>query len=751
MVVSVSAPRYLAPGETSEVMVVYKNVGKASWSPSGSNYVSTYHWDPLKKVETPSVFSSSGWETNDRAVRVPSVVPPQGSVTMRFPVRAPKTAGSYKGDFILVAENLVRMAGSKFDLTIQVGTPAISSAPSPVPVSPSAPSAVQPPANGEWSASLVSKGGNEWQIEPEQKVFVTFQFKNSGSKTWKRDGASYVSVYATQGTKERSSSFRTPLWGTASQAARMVESEVRPGQVGTFKLELQAPLSPGLFYEQFTLAAEDTSWIAGSAVVLPIRVPSNAATIAAQPATVPATSVSPSEIAQQLGYTATLLLRSLQSISVLGNGSQQVTLGFKNTGQTTWKSRSIKLANASVANTTLASFRDSSWLDAGTASRATDPTKPGEIGFVTFKVKGPPKKGSYTATFQLYADDLPVEGALIDIPVTVTADGYIEPEPPKPAPSTPTPGPGSSFTLNPQPLGGSEASLPAEPMIRVGLYKTTDNTIVVRAKYAPVSVLLNGQAVCRLQVGEQAKVVYDVATKFYTLSGGPCSGQSMGVYLFHADDDSSAMEIADYSRPVSWLPGANDNTFRRQLELRYVPTKDSVWVINELPIEKYLWGIAETSNVSPQQYQRALLVAARTYATYHVNRNTKHGGWFHVDAHLDQVYRGYGAEIRSPNIVNAINSTRGQIVTYDGKLAITPYFSRSDGRTRAWGEVWYGGSNYPWLVSVPVPDDIGKTLWGHGVGMSATGALQMDAKHGKNYQEILAHFYRGTELRKAYK
>ena len=120
-----------------------------------------------------------------------------------------------------------------------------------------------------------------------------------------------------------------------------------------------------------------------------------------------------------------------------------------------------------------------------------------------------------------------------------------------------------------------------------------------------------------------------------------------------------------------------------------------------------------------------------------------------MDATYDQVYRGYGAEARDPNVVAAIDATHGQIVTYNGKLAITPYYSRSDGRTRSWTEVW-GGGPYPWLVSVPVPWDNGKTLWGHGVGMSASGALGM-ARDGKNYQEILSYFYQQTVLMQAYK
>ena len=37
--------------------------------------------------------------------------------------------------------------------------------------------------------------------------------------------------------------------------------------------------------------------------------------------------------------------------------------------------------------------------------------------------------------------------------------------------------------------------------------------------------------------------------------------------------------------------------------------------------------------------------------------------------------------------------------------------------------------------------------WGHGVGMSQAGAVFM-AKRGAGYEEILAHYYPGTELKK---
>ena len=97
----------------------------------------------------------------------------------------------------------------------------------------------------------------------------------------------------------------------------------------------------------------------------------------------------------------------------------------------------------------------------------------------------------------------------------------------------------------------------------------------------------------------------------------------------------------------------------------------------------------------------------------------------------------------SPNVVQAVEDTHGVIVTYDDDYAITPYFSRSDGRTRDWSEVW--GGEVAWAKSVPVPWDEGYTLWGHGVGMSAVGALAM-ANEGWLYEEILPYYYTDIEL-----
>ncbi len=762
-IISLNAPQRLAPGAQATVTVNVKNIGTATWSNTSKNFVSIYSYDNIRRVEVNSVLASPGWENAMRPVRLPvASLAPGGVTTFSFPLVAPSKPGIYKSDFLFVAEGLRRMANGRFSLNIEVGTNTLTSAPTAAPVVASVPPPAPPSLGGvnpepvadnpDWRAELLSMGGSEWQINMEENIFVTLAFKNAGKQAWKKDGPSYVSVYAVTGNKERTSQFRDLSWNK-SQAAKMVESLVKPVETGHFKVELRAPRAPGAYREEFMLASEDTAWISGSRVILPIRVPLTGDFIATAPPGQSVAEILGQSSASHGGtYTANLLLRSLQSMTVSGNGRQQVTVGFKNTGNVAWNTRGIKIKSVVPAlSGTLGSVRDDSWNDIATAVQVMGVTNPGEVGFLTFYVKAPPKKGTYTASFQLVADSQQVDGGVMDIPITVTADGYIAPEP-VPAPSNSTnPAPSSIPALNPIPLTGDVSSLPNEPIIRVGIFATTNDQMMVTARFVPLEVRNGGSVVCVLPVGKTVTVSYDRGGRMYRMSGDCPAAQSSVWYVVRAQDGISPMEMSDFSRLVSWLPGANDNTFRDQLELRVSQNGSEVWVINELPIEWYLKGIGETSNSSPQQYQRALLTAARTYAMYHVQRGTKHAAQnFTVDATYDQVYRGYGAELRDPNVITAIDATRGQIVTYQGKLAITPYYSRSDGRTRSWTEVWGGGA-VPWRVSVPVPDDIGRTLWGHGVGMSAMGALQMDAKHGNTYDQILAHFYTGTELRRAYK
>lgn len=757
------------PGSRIAVAVSFRNTGTQPWKRTGKTFLSVYHWDPVKKVETPSLFADTTWESSARPTRLPvASLAPNGVTTFRFFVTAPSTSGHYRENFILTAENTawIKTGGFYVDFSV-ASTDSVATPPQTASMLPASNGASAPVPTQEIpiQAEIVDRGGSEWAVAAQDDLAIRVGIKNLDTRLWSTNQV-YLAPVDDAG-QLRTSLFAHPTWQNG-KAGVIENGPIHGLETARLKLLLRAPNTPGIYRERFQLFSSGGTAVPGVSLVFLVRVapaPSFEGTAigpedTTPPPTPPApapTTAAPVPIATNDGaYVTTLLLRSANTLELLGNGRQQLTFGFKNTGTQTWSQLQARLVSVTPEPSKRRWIQDDSWMSADQTAPITLKTAPGEIGFFSFYVKAPPKHGTYVFTFRLFANGKPVQNGDLQIPMTVATDGYLEADP-VPLPSSPTRVPSVSPSaaalpiIEAQPLNGDPSTLSPEPLIRVGLFKTTDDQMQVRAKYAPLTVLQGSTSICHVSVGQLITIRFARDQNTYHLSGDTCNGDSATPYLVRADDSLSAMEIADFSRPVSWLPGANDNTFRVQLELRFTPVTNEVWIINELPIEWYLKGIAETSNVSPPEFQRTLLTAARTYAMYHVLRATKHAATsFTVDATYDQVYRGYGAEQRDPNVVAAIDATRGQIVTYNGKLALTPYYSRSDGRTRSWGEVWYGGSQYPWLVSVPVPWDQGRTLWGHGVGLSASGALGM-ANDGKHYDEILRYFYTGTELRRAYR
>ena len=214
-------------------------------------------------------------------------------------------------------------------------------------------------------------------------------------------------------------------------------------------------------------------------------------------------------------------------------------------------------------------------------------------------------------------------------------------------------------------------------------------------------------------------------------------------------------KIVNYSDPSVTYPGKNYNRFRGVIEVRKCDGCSELWAINELRVEYYLRGLAETSGQGPEQYLNALGIAARTYVLYHKvvtgGRNTQKG-YDITNTADDQLYRGYEYEIITPRMSSIFNKTKGIIVTNgEGDEPVsTIYFSDSDGRTRTAKEVW-NTSRLSWLQkSVKDPYHASSTCKGHCVGMSAQGAYGFASKENWSFQKILGYYYNGIKLVKAY-
>ena len=265
--------------------------------------------------------------------------------------------------------------------------------------------------------------------------------------------------------------------------------------------------------------------------------------------------------------------------------------------------------------------------------------------------------------------------------------------------------------------------------------------------------------------------------------------------------------------------------------------------VEELPIDEYLYGVvsAEMPASFEEEALKAQAVVARTYTIYKIIHNGgKHGdadicddstccqAWISEKDRKDK-WDDDEKESNWNKILNAVNSTKGEIITYEGEPINAFFHSNSGGETEAPIDVW-GGSGYPYLQSVSTSGEdaysqyssevelskdefveeikevhsdfeidfdeedcikieeytdgnrvktikIGNlelsgvevrtimglrsanfkitidgdnikfevTGYGHGVGMSQTGADSL-AKEGKTYKEIIHHFYTDVEI-----
>lgn len=573
-----------------------------------------------------------------------------------------------------------------------------------------------------YEALLVTMTGTgSLKMTPGEVKTVTVTFQNIGSKDWFNDGTGYISIY-TYEPKYRRSDFDPGNWEWSDHPTRIQETQVPVGGVGTIKFDLHAPTTEGTWEEHFHLASEDTAWIPGGDFVFKISVAEDNAVVADE--------VEVEEEVVQLvnGYGAAVVSSSSESYTASPGQVISYTVGLKNIGTKSWYKRYLHLPEVQIAaaNTVSPVFH-SSWLTSSIPLARSGEVAPGSTDTLSFKFSAPATAGSHTVKFQLVADGVSVPGAEIDIPVEVTG--------------------GSAEAID-DPLreGIDYAELIEEPIIRVGTMivdEETDWEVVITSAESDLELRDDqGALLAQVDQGEEILAYYDDGRYYYDVGRG--LEKSSYPLRFIPVEENAVLEVTNFDRQVTRSSAYTDNTFRNILELRYNEVKDRTWLINELPMEYYLRGLAETSNYSHLEFQKALITAARTYAFYHWQRYTKHDDeGYHVDAYWDQVYKGYGNEERTPRLTEAVQETEGIIVEYEGETAITSYFSRSDGRTRDWSEVWYG--EVAWAKSVAVPCDVGKTLWGHGVGMSASGALCM-AEDGDSFDYILKYFYQDIDL-----
>jgi stage II sporulation protein D len=156
--------------------------------------------------------------------------------------------------------------------------------------------------------------------------------------------------------------------------------------------------------------------------------------------------------------------------------------------------------------------------------------------------------------------------------------------------------------------------------------------------------------------------------------------------------------------PLTLAPASGSNlTLGRRYRGRIVvdvPNK-KLRAINVLGLQQYLYGVVTSempANWLPAALQ-AQAVAARSYAL----ASRQAGAPFDVYADgRSQAYLGVSAE--TPAGRQAVDGTEGEVLFYDGAVALTLFSSSTGGRTESAADA-FGPPGKPYLVSVPDPYD----------------------------------------------
>lgn len=482
-----------------------------------------------------------------------------------------------------------------------------------------------------YRAELVSRSyPSIIKAQPGAAMTLEVEFKNTGTSTWYNDTADFVTLDVSE-PYLRESPFYHQWWRTWDCPAWLLEPVVRPGETGTFRFAMAMPDEPGMYIENFKMAATNEAWIPGGELTINFKI------------------IDPDAVVTvENGISAPLddLSEDVDDIGTEDEDDNDIS-------------------------------DDSDF----------NPTR--------------------------YEDKDADEFEELNVALNINED---DPE-----------------------LG---------PDVRIGLYSTEQEVIlqsegVLQIQDADDKILarvFDEAVTADFNFSNKFLSLYDSSNKLILKTNDPIRFKASG-------DDTPIEIVTNKTNTDTWQ---EYTLFKGVIELRYTDD-DSFWIINELSMQDYLKGSAECGTGNPTAYIEAMAIAERTYATQRLLNNGKHSvrGFDLVSHTGDQVYRGYSRELTQPDIAEAVERTNGLVVTYNDEVVITPYFAYSNGWTRTWSEAW-GGTDKPWLQPVYVPiDDDGNGRFGHGVGMSATGARDM-ARNGYNFEEILRYFYTDTEIHKVY-
>ncbi|QYX31339.1 SpoIID/LytB domain-containing protein [Sphaerospermopsis torques-reginae] len=187
-------------------------------------------------------------------------------------------------------------------------------------------------------------------------------------------------------------------------------------------------------------------------------------------------------------------------------------------------------------------------------------------------------------------------------------------------------------------------------------------------------------------------------------SSGRTLGQLPGMSAYAAQAVPGGVALDKWQSGLFWIePTAKgfvyigDRWFRGRTLV--IPTENGLTAVNWVDLEEYLYSVigGEMNSSWPQEALKAQAIAARTYALYK-REQQRNNPIFDLGDTPDrwQIYKGVSSESR--NTYAAVDSTAGQVLTYDNRIILSVFHACSGGHTENVEDVW--GNPLPYLRAV---------------------------------------------------
>ncbi|MFH0776105.1 MAG: N-acetylmuramoyl-L-alanine amidase [Patescibacteria group bacterium] len=562
-----------------------------------------------------------------------------------------------------------------------------------------------------FSGDLISKSsGTALRFEPGQTKNLSLEFRNTSQIDWNPDSFE-LKILKNDGVKIANEKLKLPSVVAKNAVVKIEFPVTASNKAGKYLFTLQPRWVSGKIKE---MAPVDFS--------IEVNPPRLMGELVSQP----------------------------QTFNLQKGATADVEIKLKNTGNVVWNSRDVLLQTLPAEPSKLAT---KTWLS---------PTQPAKLVESSVSADG---IGTFRFTIQKSSDAafeslrvVPmlrglgrIRGKEITLEIN-SAKSQVTPNPESVETSPNSANPESSESSSNSESSETQSSQPQAQNSELATQNSSEPNIRIKLDFESPQISIGGGPFAIQQYG---KTLFQGS--FADFSAAKLKD---GEFVRVIPSDGTILEIPSWWHP-NWNGKVNYNKFRGILEVRRMG--ETLVIINELPLEIYLDGIAEASPSDPIEKKKLMAVLARSYALYYVDpahRKFPGKAWDGDDSPARfQQYFGYNYEL-SGGFADIVAATRGEVVTFDGHVVKTPYFTSSDGITKTSVEAGWGAVDFQFVKKVEDPWSCGGTLAdagircpenarGHGVGVSGKGAAGL-AKEGKTYKEIADYFFNNIKVEKVY-